>query len=172
MKAVKVAEGKFKLVIDSNIDGRRVRKTKMLPGEVTSESDALKIGRAIFSSPCAILMESLGGIAGLPCDSGAVYFAKNAGLPGVVKIGMTRRSVWDRMRNLSTVQPEPWTLLGHSYVKHAKAVESILHRHFTKQRVVSNREFFTVTDDVARQALSACDAADGVSLTEAIKMVR
>lgn len=172
MKAVRMPDGRFKLFVNSTIDGKRVRKVKMIPGACADEAEALRIGRVIFGGPSGLILEKLSGLLTLPNDPGAVYFAKNAGHPGVVKIGMTRSSVWDRMRNLSTAQPEPWTLLGFSHVKHAKTVESILHQHFNKQRIVSNREFFTITDDIAMQTLSACDAADGISMAGAIGMIR
>lgn len=172
MQAIRVSDGKFKLVVNTTVDGRRIRKTKMLPGNVADEAEALRIGRVIFGGPNGLILETLSGLLNLPSDPGAVYFAKNAGHPGVVKIGMTRTSVWDRMRNLSTAQPKPWTLIGFSHVRHAKTVESILHQHFSKQRIVSNREFFTLTDDVAIQTLSACDAADGISMSRAIGMIR
>lgn len=172
MEVTRTAAGRLKITHHAMIDGIRVRKTKQLPIGIQDEAQAMLIGASLFGPRQSTLEASLENLQASPIDLGSIYFARNAGHPGVVKIGMSRTSVHDRMRNLSTAQPQPWVLIGHARVRHVAQLESILHIEFTDCRVAMNREFFTMTTEAALSALELCRRIDGVDLNAAIMKIK
>lgn len=75
---------------------------------------------------------------------GFVYVLGNYSMPGVYKIGATTRAPSQRCNELSasTSCPEPFSLLMYAEVEMPFDVEKEIHRLFSKQRVIENREFF------------------------------
>ena len=83
-----------------------------------------------------------------------IYFATNASMPGLLKIGFTRRSPADRLTELDTTGvPQPFEVAYVACVNHAQTLESNLHLRLSHARVRGGREFFAVELEKARAAL-------------------
>lgn len=77
--------------------------------------------------------------------AGWVYIIHSESLPGMVKIGVSRRlnGPYERISELSSSSlPMPFLLDGFCFSDDAFATESGMHDYFDKQRVAPNREFF------------------------------
>lgn len=75
---------------------------------------------------------------------GILYCLVNDSMPGYVKIGMTTRTVQDRMKELYTTGvPLPFQCLVAKHVDDVEEKERIVHRIFSEYRV-PNREFFQI----------------------------
>jgi hypothetical protein len=89
--------------------------------------------------------------------SGYVYLLVNPAMPGMVKIGRTRRPPATRVAELSgaTGVPVPFVLLYDVRVPDAVAGEQYIHRSLEERgaRVAGNREFFDVSPSVAVELL-------------------
>lgn len=88
--------------------------------------------------------------------AGWVYIIHSPSLPGMVKIGVSRRlnGPYERISELSSSSlPFPFILDGFCFSDDSFAVESAMHGFFDKQRVSANREFFYVTPQQAIDAL-------------------
>lgn len=166
------ASGRLRISHHAIIGGKRLRKTKLLPAGVQDMDLAMRMGQSLFGENRPALEERIIELQSFAPDIGSIYFAKNAGLPGVVKIGLSRTNVHDRMRNLSTAQPKPWSLVGHALVRHVGQLEQILHVEFAAARVALNREFFALDEDSALAALDLCRAHDGVDIAAAMLKIR
>lgn len=80
--------------------------------------------------------------------SGWVYIIHSPSLPGMVKIGVSRRlnGPYERVRELSSSSlPENFQLDGFCFSDDAFAIESAMHEYFDNVRVTPNREFFYTT---------------------------
>lgn len=165
-----VATGRYRVKIDENVNGNRVRKTKLLPDGVTLET-AYQIAERLIHGPLSFQDELAKAVAGKPVQRGSVYFIQNPSMPGLVKIGMTRRGVHERVRAMSTGQAYPWKIIGDGIMNHPDIVEETLHRHLAKYRETHNREFFRVSPAVAKAALDACMEVDGADLSFAINAI-
>ena len=77
-------------------------------------------------------------------DEGIVYILSNEAMPGLIKIGLTKRDGLEARLNelYSTGVPLPFTCEYACRVKDCKAVENALHTAFTKDRINPAREFF------------------------------
>lgn len=76
---------------------------------------------------------------------GIVYVITNPEMPGLVKIGMTDRTIEQRLRDLdSTGVPVPFECVAAWEFENAIEAESVLHRAFDDRRVRRSREFFRV----------------------------
>jgi hypothetical protein len=76
---------------------------------------------------------------------GHVYVLLNPAMPGIVKIGRTRRAVHARARELYTTGvPKEFIVLWHEFVYDSDEVEKKLHSQFSENRVDRRREFFKV----------------------------
>lgn len=84
-------------------------------------------------------------------DYGIVYLLTNPSMPGIVKIGMTRRSdMSERLNELYTTGvPLPFTCEYACKVPQEKVLETeqALHAAFKPYRVNENREFFSITPE-------------------------
>ncbi len=86
--------------------------------------------------------------------SGFVYLATNESMKDLVKIGMTTKSVEERMKELSsTGVPTPFICRFSRKVDNPHEVESRLHNLFKYCRVNSKKEFFTVDWQAAMVAM-------------------
>jgi hypothetical protein len=86
--------------------------------------------------------------------SGFVYVMLNPAFPGLVKVGMTERTVNMRARELRTTGvPSRFIVLWQEYVSDANAVEEAMHKRFTGYRYEEDREFFSVPPQEAIRAL-------------------
>ena len=82
-------------------------------------------------------------------SSGIIYVISNKYMPGLVKIGMTKReNVKKRMRELYTTSiPCKFDCNYACEVENCKQVEEALHKAFSTDRVNLKREFFNMSAD-------------------------
>lgn len=75
---------------------------------------------------------------------GYVYVLGNMYMPGIYKIGMTKRSPHSRAEELSTstAAPFPFDVLYYALTRDARSIEKWVHEYFAAGRVSPNREFF------------------------------
>ena len=88
--------------------------------------------------------------------AGWVYIIHSPSLPGMVKIGVSRRlnGPYERISELSSSSlPFPFVLDGFCFSNDSFAVESAMHEYFDSVRVASNREFFYITPNEAINVL-------------------
>ena len=90
--------------------------------------------------------------------SGSIYILANLSMPGLVKIGMTERSVQERAAELySTAVPTEFEIKLQCPVRDARAAEQELMRILEAHRCTEVREFFRVPLEVAiRHAVAVC----------------
>lgn len=95
---------------------------------------------------------------------GYVYVVSNNDMKdGQYKIGITRRSVEERMKKLGSGASHsfPMNVHGYVYCDDCFAVEAALHRHFTKQRVNqinTKKEWFQTTlTEIQKAFKDICD---------------
>jgi hypothetical protein len=88
---------------------------------------------------------------------GFVYLLTNAAMPGLVKIGMTRRHPLERVRELNstTALPFPFRIVAAVETKNAVALEKSIHRTLSDKRANDRREFFRVSVPEAEEVMSA-----------------
>jgi len=78
-------------------------------------------------------------------EEGYCYAATNVCLPGLVKIGFTRKLVSKRMKQLSgTSVPDPFIVIACIACANPQAVEKQIHRHF--RAYAYKKEFFRVSE--------------------------
>ena len=88
--------------------------------------------------------------------AGWVYVIESPSLQGMVKIGTSRRlnGPFERVRELSgSSLPEAFKINGFCFSDDAFALENNMHKHFAKQRVNPNKEFFYITPQEAIKVL-------------------
>ncbi|WP_368669432.1 GIY-YIG nuclease family protein [Roseibium sp. RKSG952] len=88
---------------------------------------------------------------------GFVYLLTNAAMPGLVKIGMTRRHPLERVRELNstTSLPFPFRIVAAVETQNAVALEKSIHQALSGKRVNDRREFFRVSIPEAEGVMSA-----------------
>lgn len=85
---------------------------------------------------------------------GIVYILVNEAMPGIVKIGLTRDELINRIKALdSTSVPLPFECFFAMEVPDCRKVEELLHDVFGDSRVRTNREFFRISPERVRSAL-------------------
>jgi len=99
-----------------------------------------------------------GGGRGKASRRGIVYVLSNPAMPGLLKIGMTTRTMPERLRELNSATgvPVPYRVEAVVEAADARAIEQETHRILLRHRVNDRREFFR-TD--LRTALSATTKA-------------
>lgn len=88
--------------------------------------------------------------------AGWVYVIESPSLPGLVKIGVSRRlsGPYERVRELSgSSLPEPFHINGFCFSDNAFELESTMHEYFKEERVNPNKEFFRTTPKEAIKVL-------------------
>ena len=88
---------------------------------------------------------------------GYVYLLSNPSMPGLVKIGCTDRSPDERISELSSLTgiPTPFRLEYSVCLRDHVEAERDIHQTLVTHRVSGSREFFTVSVEVAKEALLA-----------------
>lgn len=101
-------------------------------------------------------------------DEGIVYVLSNEAIPGLIKIGLTKRDELEvRLNELySTGVPLPFTCEYACRVKDCKAVENALHTAFTKDRVNPAREFFRTSVEYVKPILELLKVEDITNAVE------
>jgi hypothetical protein len=78
-------------------------------------------------------------------DQGAVYVISNPGMPGLIKIGRTRRDMEQRLSDLyNTSVPFRFVVIYACEVNRYQEVEEALHMICDSHRVNKDREFFNI----------------------------
>jgi hypothetical protein len=81
---------------------------------------------------------------------GYIYFASNASMPGLLKIGHSLESPFERLAELrSTGVPTPFVVLACFRVSDCQQAEKRVHELLGNTRFESDREFFQVSIDTA-----------------------
>lgn len=81
---------------------------------------------------------------------GIVYVLTNRYMPGIVKIGMTKRDKDERLKELYTPGvPEKFECEYACYVNKSDCskIEKALHKAFAPQRINVKREFFSISPE-------------------------
>lgn len=87
-------------------------------------------------------------------SKGFVYVLENAGMPGLLKIGKTARSVTGRASELyQTGVPFPFDVVTEVLSPDCSALEQEMHAVFSGSRVSPSREFFAVKKQEAQKTL-------------------
>lgn len=101
--------------------------------------------------------------AHLSFNEGYIYVLSNKGIPGILKIGYTDRSVQDRVReiNSGTGVITPWYSVSYFHCKSPKHIETIIHQSLKSYRV--NKEGFNVSlkqaEEVIKQIIDENNAS-------------
>lgn len=86
---------------------------------------------------------------------GYVYILKNEAMPGLLKIGRSKRSVEDRAKELYTSGvPHPFEVVHSVFSPDCEELEEMLHVHFIGDRVRKDREFFRIQESQAKSAIT------------------
>lgn len=88
--------------------------------------------------------------------AGWLYVIESPSLPGLVKVGVSRRlsGPYERVKELSgSSLPEPFHINGFCFSDNAFELESAMHEYFKKERVNPNKEFFRITPKEAIKVL-------------------
>lgn len=94
-------------------------------------------------------------------DEGLLYCLVNDAMPGLVKIGMTTRTVTDRMRELySTGVPLPFKCIRARRVCGVHLKEKLVHSVLSHYRVDVRREFFSVPPDKVNDLFDLIEGQD------------
>jgi hypothetical protein len=103
--------------------------------------------------------------------SGSIYVLSNPSMPGLLKIGKTRRTVSERMKELyDTGVPTPFKCEFNIFVPlDVHKAEKGIHRMLSKFRVNNSREFFKINTDEALFAIDAFFYAEYKTMDEALK---
>ena len=96
-------------------------------------------------------------------DRGYVYILTNDAMPGLIKIGSTRRNPAKRAETLSehTGVPLSFTVSYSTVVGNCRLVEKMTHERLDGYRVSSAREFFRISVEDAARVIE--DIARGIS---------
>lgn len=87
-------------------------------------------------------------------NRGYVYVLKNAGMPGLLKIGRTRRPVTARAAELhQTGVPFPFAVIAEVLSPDCVALEADMHKAWAGRRVAADREFFAAEEKDVVQSL-------------------
>lgn len=83
-----------------------------------------------------------------------IYILTNAGMPGLIKIGLTTTSVEQRMKELcGTGVPYPFECHYAAVVENGRYVENTIHTAFGDHRVPSGKEFFRIDKEKVKAIL-------------------
>ena len=90
----------------------------------------------------------------------SVYILESESMPDMVKIGYTKGDPIDRANTLSksTGVPTPFNVVYSYSCFNGERIEKAVHKHFRKQRVNKQREFFYVNVEEAIQIIESLGA--------------
>jgi len=90
----------------------------------------------------------------------SVYILESTSMPEMVKIGYTKNNPEERANQLSksTGVPTPFNVVYSYSCFNGERIEKAVHKHFRKQRVSSQREFFYVDVDEAVKIIESIGA--------------
>lgn len=103
---------------------------------------------------------------------GYVYVLSNPSMPNLYKIGMTARSVEERIKELNTTGvPTPYRIEIKIKTNNAKQLEKVLHRDFNDFRINNKREFFNIPLSQIKDSVSARCTNLGINSNGALEFV-
>lgn len=155
------AKGRHIIKFELHHNGKRIRKTKMMPAGINYDQ-ATQIEHRMLSAydpPHTELRNDLSALDG-DDDPGTIYVCISG--DNNAKIGMTRRSAEDRLKSFNVSAVIPYRLVGDVRVRHVEKTEAAIHRYLHKKRIHSNREMFTLTERDARLLLDVVAETVGV----------
>lgn len=94
---------------------------------------------------------------------GFVYCFANESMPGILKIGMTKRDPLDRLKEANSSDtwrpPTPYTIEFAKHVTKPREKESVLHKLLSRytEKIHDRREFFRVSVDEVRLLFELMD---------------
>lgn len=94
-----------------------------------------------------------GGLKSKSGNKGYVYILTNPSYKGVIKIGMTQKSVVERVRQLNSATGVPTPFVVYHFVESddCKKLEGDVHKMLAKSRTNNRREFFNVSPSKAKK---------------------
>jgi len=106
-----------------------------------SKSAIIRLPATLPQGPAPVGAQTLAN-----ADRGYVYILKNSAMPGLLKIGHSRRSAALRSNELSggTGVPMPFEVAWEESVSRCEEVEKEVHLRLAAHRFRRNREFFIV----------------------------
>jgi len=86
----------------------------------------------------------------------SVYVLENPSMPGILKIGYTKGDPNDRADKLSkaTGVPTPYKVVFSYNCFNGERIERATHKHFQKQRINNDREFFNTSVEEAQKVIN------------------
>lgn len=92
---------------------------------------------------------------------GYIYAMSNKTMPGILKIGMTERSIEERLKEANgTFTLIPFVVEMSKNVLNCKEKEKYIHQILQSKRVTSNREFFEVTLEEIKPIFNLMDSVE------------
>lgn len=115
--------------------------------------------------PCLEVFLGRKGIRDEP-DCGWVYLLSTREFPDLVKVGMTTRSVQERVREISgaTGVPIPFGVRGCWRVRNPALAERMIHAALAQFRVRSDREFFRASFGKAAAIIGGVVSENGLEI--------
>ena len=154
------AKGRHIIKFELHHNGKRIRKTKMMAAGIDYDT-AVQIERRMldaYDEPYADLRRILRELTG-DDDHGTIYVCISG--DANVKIGLTRRTVYERLKSFNVSAVEPWRLVGDVRVRQVEKTEAAIHGYLHEKRIHANREMFAMTEGEARSLLDAVEGAIG-----------
>ena len=168
-----IKENKKKEAARIREEKRRLREQELMLAEIAKEQERLEKERKAMNTAFAKALtddernEIKAGMAKIDKrlddlkyrqehhKSGWLYVISSTSLPGLTKIGCTRRlNPTIRVRELSSSSlPFPFKTHGFVFSDDCFALESAMHQHFNNRRVAPDREFFNITPKEAIDVL-------------------
>lgn len=94
---------------------------------------------------------------------GYVYAMSNKSMPGILKIGMTERSIEERLKEANgTFTLIPFVVEMSKYVLNFKEKERCIHQIFQSKRVNPKKEFFQVTLEEIKPIFDLMDSVENI----------
>ena len=98
-----------------------------------------------------------------------VYILTNLSMPGLIKIGSTQKTAYERAEELYTTGvPTPFKVAYSIPSEYPETLEDILHKRFKQYRITKNREFFRYSADRVIEWLKNRPSSIGLYDIEAV----
>ena len=98
---------------------------------------------------------------------GYVYAMSNKSMPGILKIGMTDRSIEERLKEANgTFTLIPFVVEMSKYVSKCKEKEKCIHQILQSKRVNPKKEFFQVTLEEIKPIFDLMDSVEIIETKE------
>jgi hypothetical protein len=103
---------------------------------------------------------------------GYVYAMSNKSMPGILKIGMTERSIEERLKEANgTFTLIPFVVEMSKYVSNCKEKERCIHQILQSKRVNPKKEFFQVTLEEIKPIFDLMDSVENIESNKSMKII-